>query len=48
MITPRTANADMAVKLLELYYYHDPIELTKRQAHDLLLWIKEVDKSFRE
>ena len=50
MITPRTAKAELAVKMLAMAYaYEKEIRLTVEQAADLLIWIKEVDnyiKSF--
>jgi hypothetical protein len=49
MITPRTANAELAVKLLTLGYgYSKEVKLTEKQAADLLIWIKEVDYFLRD
>ena len=45
MITPRTAHAELAVRLLTLGYGHErEVRLTVNQAADLLVWIKEVDE----
>jgi hypothetical protein len=45
MITPRTAHAELAVKLLALGYGYDrEVKLTVNQAAELLVWIKEVDE----
>ena len=48
MITPRTAHAELAVRLLALgYAYDNQVRLTIKQAADLLVWIKEVDGFFK-
>jgi len=45
MITPRTAHAELAARLLALgYTYDNQVRLTIQQAADLLVWIKEVDR----
>jgi len=49
MIIPRTANAELAVRLLSLSYgYEKEVKLTMKQAADLLIWIQEVDKYLKK
>ena len=45
MITQRTKHAELAVRLLATIYGDEKlIKLTEKQALDLLIWIKEVEK----